>query len=519
MLTPQVFAQGEKWLQGWNCRKSYVIGDTADLDAENQTRIIVHNGFGIDSGENVYTSGLSNPDFSDIRFTMDDGLTPLNSLQEPQTLSPIENSSQTVAEGAYNAFGFAVQTRNDIIVYFYRQGTSHANDKGIIVMRQYTISSGNWGPISNVFSDNDYDCRNVGGGIIGNNVFLFFNRWNYTAGKFLDDGYIKSVDLSCTSWSNYKPFYSGWGSPYGHLVRKGMTSTWYMPFYSRNGTNNELRLLRSTDEGTTWGFGATVYSGPARYCEPSVEWCGSNRMILLSRNDAGGPLHQFISTDGGDTWVDVGDTNLGGSRVNIPWIINYGSDFLHVSWTDRDLNRQMVSQVSINQVFTSPKAYPAGIVLYDLGIRTLCGYCSLVQLSDKSVFYVLADEKNANEAAMIDGLYDVKTVFWVKLPNNMTNSARIFVYYGLSSATTQTSLSSTIQSQSSINASESTANAKSIPSNSTLPSPSPSPPNEQNSAPQSNPHPTQVAMWIFSAVLVTVALFTLVLKKVKLPSR
>ena len=518
----EVPAESESWLSGLNFRNIYFPENTEAADGGYQTRIPVRYGPGTYASEEGVISILGKPDFSDVRFTSDDGVSLLDYWQEPQCLKIVKSTRHISAYGTYDAFGFAVQISANTIMYFYRQGTSHAFDEGQIVMCPYTISTQNWGKASLVFSDMFYDCRNVGGGIIGNSVYLFFSRMNCTNPRtIIDIGFIRSSDLTCSSWSSYAPLHFGWGSPYGHLVQKGSTNTWYMPFYCRNGTNNVVRLFRSNDGGNTWGLGSIVYSGSAGYDESCAQWCGSNRIIILSRNSFGGPLHQFISVDGGDTWADGGDSNLGDSGVDIPWIIGFGSDFLHVSWTDRKANRQMVSQAAIDQIFLSPGAYPEGIILYDLGVRTLLGYCSLVPLDDASVFYVLADEQNANEAAIINGLYDVETVFWVKLPNDVAKiNAEVFVYYGNSSVLTSTSLPYPTPSSSpvSVNAGETTANATSTKGNSTSPSPLPSPPMEQNATPQTNQTPMPTVLWAVSATVIIIALFSLVLKKTKLPS-
>jgi len=67
------------WLTGWQYRKKHEIqGSIAGAVTDYQIRIIVHNGSGVDSGENVYLNGKCRTDFGDVRFTSDDGVTLLN---------------------------------------------------------------------------------------------------------------------------------------------------------------------------------------------------------------------------------------------------------------------------------------------------------------------------------------------------------------------------------------------------------------------------------------------------------
>jgi hypothetical protein len=69
---------GEDWLSGWTYRKSHAINGLAGAGPDYQIRIIVKYSSGVDMGEVVYCDNLCKPDFSDIRFTDDDGLSNLD---------------------------------------------------------------------------------------------------------------------------------------------------------------------------------------------------------------------------------------------------------------------------------------------------------------------------------------------------------------------------------------------------------------------------------------------------------
>ena len=67
------------WLTGWTSRKKHDIrGSDAGAVTDYQVRITVHYGSNTDDGENVYVNGKCKADFSDIRFTDEDGVTKLN---------------------------------------------------------------------------------------------------------------------------------------------------------------------------------------------------------------------------------------------------------------------------------------------------------------------------------------------------------------------------------------------------------------------------------------------------------
>jgi hypothetical protein len=69
----------------WKYRKSHIIQSTSGAGANYQVRLIVYQGSGIDTGENVYLSDHCEDDFGDIRFTDSDGTTELDYWMESYT--------------------------------------------------------------------------------------------------------------------------------------------------------------------------------------------------------------------------------------------------------------------------------------------------------------------------------------------------------------------------------------------------------------------------------------------------
>jgi hypothetical protein len=66
------------WLDGWNNRKSHIIENATGAGTGYQVPILVDYGSGVDGGDTVYLNEHCQPDFDDIRFTDNDGVTELD---------------------------------------------------------------------------------------------------------------------------------------------------------------------------------------------------------------------------------------------------------------------------------------------------------------------------------------------------------------------------------------------------------------------------------------------------------
>jgi hypothetical protein len=73
---------GEDWLSGWSYRKSHLILGSVGAGTDYQVNVTVHYGSGTDDGTDIYCNSYVNPDFSDLRFTDNDGLTLLSHWRE-----------------------------------------------------------------------------------------------------------------------------------------------------------------------------------------------------------------------------------------------------------------------------------------------------------------------------------------------------------------------------------------------------------------------------------------------------
>jgi hypothetical protein len=69
-------------------------------------------------------------------------------------------------------------------------------------------------------------------------------------------------------------------------------------------------LLTSTDSFTTNIDWKVVHDGPESFGEGTFTYLGDNKCLVLYRYDGVGPIWVYESSDGGDTWVDRGKSNL-----------------------------------------------------------------------------------------------------------------------------------------------------------------------------------------------------------------
>jgi hypothetical protein len=127
------------WLQGWNCRKSYVINPVSGAGTNYPVKIIAHYGSGTDSGADVYLKSHCRTDFGDVRFTKSDGVTLLDYWMENKI------------DGDYAIFWVKVAddlSTNAVTIYIYygkSDATTTSNQilVGIAQLKEHKFSSYN----------------------------------------------------------------------------------------------------------------------------------------------------------------------------------------------------------------------------------------------------------------------------------------------------------------------------------------------------------------------------------------
>ena len=448
-MLPASIVASSSWLSGWSYRKSHDLIGATDAGTGYQISIIVHSGSGVDSDADVYLDSHCTDFPNDIRFTDDDGTTELDHWCENLTADPavfwvevtddlsnnqsiciyygksgaasasngdntfpdfFEDDWDDVAKlqiptSTYDAFGLLIKTGDDEVIYFYRRGTSNEFDKGDVYKCIYTPSTDSWGIPALVYSDGTYDVRNVGGGVIGSHIYLFFERYNCFTSTDIDIGYIKSTDLTGSSWGNYAVIDTSpltTGAPYGHIVPTSNSTTFLQPIYGSYDSTHVVEVLKTTDSGDSWSVGAVIYSGATYWCETCIDYIGDSKMIALARDNAGNYVGQSMSEDDGENWGTNEDhddgvmayTNLGEStKKKVPWII-YDSESGKViaPYMDRYSPYWMkIAEADADTVYADPTGWGDQQLVHTWGNQH-CGYPSIVKISSGRYFLVYVAE-------------------------------------------------------------------------------------------------------------------------------
>ncbi|MHA2133583.1 MAG: DUF2341 domain-containing protein [Candidatus Thorarchaeota archaeon] len=133
------------WLSGWEYRKSHTVEGSPGAGTDYQIRITVHYGSGTDTGENVSCDSLCRSDFSDIRFTDNDGTTLLDYWTE---------SSVTTEQAVFWVEVAAnLNTTHDIYVYYGNPEANTASNGSATFMLFDDFENGSFDAWDNVGSE------------------------------------------------------------------------------------------------------------------------------------------------------------------------------------------------------------------------------------------------------------------------------------------------------------------------------------------------------------------------------
>ncbi len=103
-----------------------------------------------------------------------------------------------------------------------------------------------------------------------------------------------------------------WFIPFGDITPG--PSGLAVPFYSSppDGTRNTAWMLRSTDDGLTWGGGSVIAADD--FNETDILHLGAGAWLAACRTKQDGHVQLFASSDDGYTWQDRGPVTLPGQH-------------------------------------------------------------------------------------------------------------------------------------------------------------------------------------------------------------
>jgi|GEM_PF-2231113 len=371
-------------------------------------------------GSGFDISGYYTKSQSDSRYPLNDSLYhPLDTLNNWILSGPVPS----LISNNHTGEGFVENIGGDTLINIFRSDSllSHASNGGKIVQR-YSYDGGlTWTTPTTIFNSSNDD-RNVIGTITATGrIVTIFRQFNVAGGSPVSVGFITSTDKGQT-WSSYTtlPAIVSGLAPMGNIVRAGDGSYLALLY-----TTNYCEAFRSTTNGASWTSQGVVYdfrvSNPTRQTsEPYAAYAGSNRMIMIVRNEnlITGPYYQLNSIDNGQTFTWQGTTNIGGDTLTrtapfITWdslrntVITIGCQ-RHVysnSFTNNYRDSKNDSLVLYlnhpNDIFSTPTGYTqkASFVRPEPGIRGFYGYPAATQLRDGTWVFMISDE---NALAGID---------------------------------------------------------------------------------------------------------------------
>jgi len=342
-------------------------------------------------------------------------------------------ASVQINNSTYDVGGNVFQTDSNTAMLVSREGNSHVGGSGKIFKQSYNLTTKTWDTRSYIYTDSDpnIDARNPASGIIGNKIFVFFARYNYSTSSFIDMGYIYSTNLAGTSWSNYasvstSPITTQF-SPQGQIIATNDPNTFIVPIYGWTSNQSAVYAtgyLKTTDGGVTWSPGV-IYNGMNNYNETAIEHIGNGKLIALSRNEAGGPLVQSVSADNGVTWSVPTTSNLGvATGIKTPYLF-YDSESGNIFciYQDRGDSNIKVSKTNGLSAYNNPIGWNISE-----GISTnFLGMPSMVKVASNNYFFVYDYEVNSSSTQIYGGYYPnpqgITLSAWVKLNSYTPSSA------------------------------------------------------------------------------------------------
>jgi hypothetical protein len=229
---------------------------------------------------------------------------------------PSEKIPDTIANGKYQAFGITDIFPSGTIVTVYSEGDNHVLDNGVVKMKKSTDNGRTWATTTIINNTPGVSIPAMGAGGVTHTgrLVLFYVR--FFGSTFQSLNIIYSDDEGATFSSPVTipvtPYVSNI-LPYGPLVKIGSDSL-LLSFYGQNGDTSGVKVIKSGDDGVTWGSPITVVEDTIHsYTESSFAYLGGNTIIGLSRNEVnpGGRYRQSLSTDNGNTWSFQGHVTWG----------------------------------------------------------------------------------------------------------------------------------------------------------------------------------------------------------------
>lgn len=212
----------------------------------------------------------------------------------------------------------------------------NAGSTGNIKLMTSTDKGATWSQVRMIQSAPDKPW--LGGGVESGTVFV---SWLGNPG-----GIKRSVDMGMT-WETTQ---STGNIIHGTAITTSTTGLVHVP-YNADSDRNQLRYLRSKDNGKTWEKARDLLPDMGRFCfqcnprqhpivgagsDPTGKYVAITWSSTLSGGEGDDDVWLLYSKDGGETWTKPLKVNDNESRARNfePWVAVDSYGRVHVAWTD-----------------------------------------------------------------------------------------------------------------------------------------------------------------------------------------
>lgn len=290
------------------------------MTVPQEVKLARHAGDLDDDGHDTYGASLTAADIpvSDAGgyFTTDNVEAALQELGARPTLLgrgdiTVGDISTVTDDTKYNAWPSIARMQDGRLILVYTKGdTHHLDETGKAVAKIGTEILGgdvSWGTEADVYDDPSVWVSATGVAVLSTGRVIVSGFYGAYASNPLDGAFITYSDDDGATWSSIvvvNSTLSSYSYGSGGVVELANGDLLQCVEGKNTGdTYSRMVVLKSTDQGATWGSQVTIATGTRNYYEacPILLDDGS-LLVMLRTSDAAGDIYQSTSTDDGATW-------------------------------------------------------------------------------------------------------------------------------------------------------------------------------------------------------------------------
>ncbi|HEJ3308639.1 TPA: exo-alpha-sialidase [Pseudomonas aeruginosa] len=305
----------------------------------------------------------------------------------------------------YDHFGQMDILPSGELYLIFRRSAAHAGGSDGNLMFSKLLPTGVWSTPTLIADFPGQDFRDAAGGTMSSGRIICASTIYETG-----DLHVFASDDYGVTWSLKQTILKG-TTDYRFAHGKGfhVGVKYVIPYYAATGggTTYQLRWLETSDGGDTWVEGATVYSGSIAYNETAYLPMGGGAVLGVSRigGGAGGKLRQFLSIDGGSTWVDQGDViaqNGDATDTLVSPSLSYiysegGTPHVVMFYTNRTTTAAYYRTIPVSKAIAGNKGWSGRTQVYSAPASS--GYTSQVVVGGRRILGNIYRETSSTQAS------------------------------------------------------------------------------------------------------------------------